>query len=84
VDLVGDSLDTRAAHLLLYAVSEQQVARRVADVHDAFFRVCRRFDNGNGRVGRDGLDVCPVFGGEVGEADNVNLVDDEQDGLVGE
>ena len=82
VDLVGNRLDPRAAHLLLHPVGQQQVARRVAHVHHALFRVCRGLDDGDGGVRRDRLDVLAVLGRQVGEPNNVDLVDDEHDGLV--
>jgi hypothetical protein len=84
VDLVGDRLDAVAAEFLLDAVREKSVARDVADVDDAFLGVCRGLDNGDCLVGEDGVDESPVLGREVGQPDNVNLVDDEEGRLVAE
>lgn len=84
VDLVGDRLDAVAAEFLLDAVREKSVARDVADVDDAFLGVCRGLDNGDCLVGEDGLDESAVLGREVGEPDNVNLVDDQESRLVAE
>jgi hypothetical protein len=84
VDLVSDRVDPRPLELGLNSMSEKGVARGVSDVHDALLGVARRLDHRH-IAGRDDLvDEGEVLGREVGKAGNVDLVDDEEGGLVGE
>jgi hypothetical protein len=82
VNLVGDSLESVPPQLLLDSVSEQSVTRLVSDVDDTLLGVSRGLNAGHfGKVDnlvheRSGL------GGEFVQSQDVDLVDDQNDGLV--
>jgi hypothetical protein len=79
VDLVDNTLDSGTLELLVDSVREQSVTGSVSYIHDSLFRVCRGLDNSHSLVGGDGVDVGLVLGGEVGQSDDIDLVDDEND-----
>lgn len=82
VDLVGDHFNPRTLELLLNSMGEKSITGSVSDVHDTFFGVSRGFNNGDALVGKNNVDIRSVFLGKVGKSDNVDLVNDEDGGLI--
>ena len=57
VNLVGNRLDPRSLEFLLDPMRKEGITSGVSDVHYSLFRVCRGFNDGDGLVGDDGLDI---------------------------
>lgn len=84
VDLVGNRVDSSSLELGLDSMSEKSIASGVSNVHDAFLRVARGLNHGDVAGGNDLVDKCEVLGRKIGESGDIDLVDDEESGLVGE
>lgn len=84
VDLVGDRVDPRSFKLGLDSMGEQRIARRVPNVDHSLFRVARCLDASDVSLGDDLLHERSVRRRQVGQPNDIDLVDDEEGGLVGE
>lgn len=82
VDLVGDHFNPRTLELLLNSMGEKSITGSVSDIHDTFFCVSRGFNDGDALVCKDSVDIRSVLLREVGKSDDVDLVNDEDGGLV--
>lgn len=82
VDLVGDHFNPRTLELLLNSMGEKSITGSVSDIHDTFFGVSRGFNDGDALVCKDSVDIRSVLLREVGKSDDVDLVNDEDGGLV--
>lgn len=82
VDLIGDHFNPRTLELLLNSMGEKSITGSVSDVHNTFFGVSRGFNNGDALVGKNSVDIRSVFLREVGKSDDVDLVNDEDGGLI--
>lgn len=82
VDLVGDHFNPRTLELLLNSMGEKGITGSVSDIHDTFFGVSRSFNDGDALVCKDSVDIRSVLLREVGKSNDVDLVNDEDGGLV--
>lgn len=82
VDLVGDHFNPRTLELLLNSMGEKSITGSVSNIHDTFFGVSRGFNNGDALVCNDSVDIRSVLLRKVGKSDDVDLVNDEDGGLV--
>ena len=82
MNLVGDSLESVPPQLLLDSVSEQSVTRLVSDVDNTLLGVGRGLNTGDFRKIDNLVHKRSGLGGEFVQSQDVNLVDDQDDGLV--
>lgn len=77
-------IDLATLHLRVDAVRKESITRLGFEVHDTLIGVARDFDALNVGGGNDLVDECSVLRGEIGETCDVDFVDDEDGGFVGE
>jgi hypothetical protein len=82
VNLVGDSFKSVAPQLLLNSMGQEGVACLVSDVDDSLFGIGRSLHTSDFGKVDDLVDERSGLGGQFIQPQDVDLVDDEDDGLV--
>jgi len=82
VDLVGDGFESVSPQFLLDSVGQESVTGLVSYVDDTLLGVCRGLDTGNLGQVDDLVDKDASLGSEFIQSQDIDLVDDEDDGLV--
>jgi len=84
VDSVEDRINFSSLDLVPDPVSQQCVARLGLEFHDAFLGITRDLDAGHTFLVDHLIDESTIFRGEVVEAHDIDLVDNEDGRFVGE
>lgn len=82
MNLVGDGFEPVAPQLLLNSMGQKGVACLVSDIDDTLFGVSRGLHTSDFGKVDDLVDKRSGLGGQFIQPQNVDLVDDEDDGLV--
>lgn len=82
MDLVGDGFQSVPPQFLLDSVGQEGVTRLVSHVDDTLLGVGRGLNAGDLGEVDDLVDDLTGLGGELVQSQDVDLVDDEDDGLV--